>query len=41
MNKAKGPIDRIMIGLGIALLAVMSGCVGSVDKDYGDAVSKK
>jgi hypothetical protein len=41
MNKAKVPVDRNMIGLGIALLAVMTGCVGSVDEGYGDAESKE
>jgi hypothetical protein len=34
MNKAKGPVDQIKIGLGIALLAALSGCVGYVDGGY-------
>jgi hypothetical protein len=41
MNKAKGPVDRIKIGLGIALLAVLTGCVGGyvgVDGGYGGTV---
>ena len=35
MNKANGPVDRIKIGLGIALLAALTGCVGYVDGGYG------
>ena len=39
MNKANGPVDRIKIGLGIALLAALTGCVGYVDGGYyGGAV---
>ena len=43
MNKANGPVDLIKIGLGIALLAALTGCVGYVDGGYvgggyGDAV---
>jgi hypothetical protein len=40
MNNANGPVDRIKIGLGIALLAALTGCVGFVDGggDYGGAV---
>ena len=38
MNKANGPIDRIKIGLGIALLAALTGCVGFVGGGYGGAV---
>jgi hypothetical protein len=38
MNKASGPADRIKIGLGIALLAALMGCVGYVDGGYGGAV---
>jgi len=38
MNKAKGPFDRIKIGLGIAVLAALMGCVGYVDGGYGGAV---
>ena len=30
MNKANGPMDRIKMGLGIALMAVLTGCVGYV-----------
>ena len=38
MNKANGPVDRIKMGLGIALLAAFMGCVGYVDGGYGGAV---
>jgi hypothetical protein len=40
MNKANGSVDRIKIGLGIALLAALTGCVGWVDGGggYGGAV---
>jgi len=38
MKKASGPVDRIKIGLGIALLAALMGCVGYVDGGYGGAV---
>ena len=38
MNKANGPVDRIKIGLGIVLLATLTGCVGYVDGGYGGAV---
>jgi hypothetical protein len=38
MNKANGPVDLIKIGLGIALLAALTGCVGYVDGGYGGAV---
>ena len=34
MNKTNGPVDRIKIGLGIALLAALTGCVGYVDGGY-------
>jgi hypothetical protein len=34
MNKANGRVDRIKTGLGIALLAAMTGCVGYVDGGY-------
>jgi hypothetical protein len=37
MNKTKGPVERIKIGLEIALLAVLTGCVGGyvgVDGGY-------
>src|ERR1035437_9011547 len=38
MNKGSGPVDRIKIGLGIVLLAALTGCVGFVDGGYGGAV---
>ena len=38
MNKAKGPVDRIKLGLGIVLVAVVTGCVGYVGGGYGGAV---
>ena len=38
MNKANGSVDRIKIGLGIALLAALTGCVGFVGGGYGGAV---
>jgi hypothetical protein len=34
MNQTNGPVDRINIGLGIALLAAFTGCVGYVDGGY-------
>jgi hypothetical protein len=34
LNKPNGPVDRIKIGLGIALLASLTGCVGYVDGGY-------
>ena len=34
MNPPNGPVDRIKIGLGIALLAAFTGCVGYVDGGY-------
>ena len=34
MNQANGSVDRIKIGLGIALLASLMGCVGYVDGGY-------
>ena len=30
MNQTNGPVDRIKIGLGLALLAALAGCVGYV-----------
>src|ERR1035438_246325 len=33
-NLPNGPLDRIKIGLGIALLAGLTGCVGYVDGGY-------
>ncbi|MGD0252892.1 MAG: hypothetical protein ABSC01_09375 [Verrucomicrobiota bacterium] len=38
MNKTNGSVDRIKIGLAIALLAALTGCVGYVDGGYGGAV---
>jgi hypothetical protein len=38
MNKANGPVDRIKIGLGIALLVALTGCVGYVGGGYRGAV---
>jgi hypothetical protein len=37
-NKANGPVNQIKIGLGIALLAALTGCVGYVDGGYGGTV---
>jgi hypothetical protein len=34
MNQANDSHDRIKIGLGIALLAALTGCVGYVDGGY-------
>ena len=38
MNKRNDTVDRIKIGLGIVLLAILTGCVGYVDGGYGGAV---
>ena len=38
MKKTNAPVDRIKMGLGIALVAVLTGCVGYVDGGYGGAV---
>jgi hypothetical protein len=38
MNKMKSPVNRIKTALGIALAAVLTGCVGYVDGGYGGAV---
>jgi len=38
MNKANGLVDRIKIGLGIAMLAALTGCVGVVGGGYGGEV---
>ena len=38
ISQANGPVDRIKIGLGIALLAALTGCVGYVGGGYGGAV---
>jgi len=35
MNKTNDPVNRIKIGLGIALLATLTGCVGWVDGGGG------
>jgi hypothetical protein len=35
LNQANGPVDRITIGLGVVLLAALTGCVGWVDGGYG------
>ena len=35
MKKASGRFDRMKIGLGVALLAALTGCVGYVDGGYG------
>ena len=34
MNNVKSPVDRLKIGVGIALLLVVTGCVGYVDSGY-------
>ena len=34
MNLPDGPVDRTKIGLGIVLLAALTGCVGYVDGGY-------
>jgi hypothetical protein len=41
MNKTNSPVNQIKIGLGIALVAALTGCVGGyvgVDGGYGGAV---
>jgi len=38
MNQLRGPVDRIKIGLGIALVVIVTGCVGYVGGGYGGAV---
>jgi hypothetical protein len=38
MNKANSPVDRIKMGLGIALLATLMGCVGYVGGGGGAVV---
>ena len=40
MNQASGKVDRLKVGLGVALLAALTGCVGYVDGGYygGSAV---
>ena len=39
MNMPNGSVDRIKIGLGIALLAALTGCMGYVGGGYGGAVA--
>ena len=34
IDKATGSVDGIKIGLGVALLAALTGCVGYVDGGY-------
>lgn len=38
MNKANGPAGQVKIGLGIALLAVLTGCVDYMGGGYGGPV---
>jgi hypothetical protein len=38
MNKTNGPVDKMKIGFGLALLAALTGCVGYVGGGYGGAV---
>jgi len=38
MNKTNDPVNLIKIGLGIALLAALTGCVGFVGGGYGGEV---
>jgi hypothetical protein len=38
IDKANDPVAGIKIGLGVALLAALMGCVGYVDGGYGGAV---
>ncbi len=38
MNKANALVDRIKMGLGIALLATLTGCIGWVGGGYGGGV---
>lgn len=38
MNTANGLVERIKVGLGIALVAALTGCVGYVDGGYGGTV---
>jgi hypothetical protein len=38
MNKTNSRVDRTKRGLGIALLAALTGCVGYVDTGYRGAV---
>jgi hypothetical protein len=38
MNKANALVDRIKVGLGVALVVTLTGCVGYVDGGYGGGV---
>ncbi len=38
MNNTNGLADRIKLGLGVALLVALTGCVGYVDGGYGGDV---
>lgn len=38
MNQPNGTVERMKIGLGIALLTALMGCVGYVGGGYGGAV---
>jgi len=38
MSTVNGLVDRIKIGLGIALVTIVTGCVGYVGGGYGDVV---
>ena len=38
MNTPRGQVDQFKLGLGVALLAVLTGCVGYVDGGYGETV---
>jgi len=38
MNKPISPLGRMKIGLGIALLTALMGCIGYVDGGYGGTV---
>ena len=38
MNKANSLAGRIKLGLGVALLVALTGCVGYVDGGYGGDV---
>jgi hypothetical protein len=38
MHEANGPVDRIKMGLGMALTVALTGCVAYVDAGYGGTV---
>jgi hypothetical protein len=38
MNKPNDPVDRLKLGLGMALLGALTGCVGYVEGGYSGAV---